>query len=81
MHFRILIVSIEAQSLRYAFLSEKQVQAKTEVMPLTPAETAPTSVETVGVVGGGFMGCGIVCCLVMAGYSVIVTDVTDVSGT
>jgi 3-hydroxyacyl-CoA dehydrogenase/enoyl-CoA hydratase/carnithine racemase len=75
-----LVVSDEAQALRWAFFAEKNLS------PSSPAPVSSSSTGTgankkesteVGVVGSGTMGSGIAASVLLAGYPVVLCDLKE----
>lgn len=63
--------SSQSAGLIHAFFSERAVAKIPE------ANATPRSIATIGVIGGGTMGSGIATSALLAGLSVILTEVTD----
>lgn len=65
------LISPQSAGLIHAFFSERAVAKIPE------AKATPREIATVGVIGGGTMGSGIATSALLAGLSVILTEVTD----
>jgi 3-hydroxyacyl-CoA dehydrogenase len=75
--FDVLRLSDQAISMRHIFFAERvcsRVRGVTDI-------AQPLSLEYVGVVGGGTMGCGIALAALTAGYRVILVEQTLVAAT
>jgi 3-hydroxyacyl-CoA dehydrogenase/enoyl-CoA hydratase/carnithine racemase len=70
---RRLVVSDEAQALRYLFFAEKALNQRSTKTVVTADHTS----LQVGIVGAGVMGVGIAVASLLGGYRVVLTDVSD----
>jgi 3-hydroxyacyl-CoA dehydrogenase/enoyl-CoA hydratase/carnithine racemase len=73
-----LVVSDEAQGLRWAFFAEKGLSSSSSVP--TPAVSSGANKKestVVGVVGSGTMGSGIAASVLLAGYPVVLCDLKE----
>jgi len=70
--FQRLRTSFEAAALRYQFFSEREAARL-----LSLKDVEPRKVESVGIIGGGTMGSGIVVSFLDAGYPVVLMERDD----
>ncbi len=70
--FETLTRSAQSRALRYQFFAEREA-AKIPALE----NVTPTNITTVGIVGGGTMGCGIAMACLQSGFSVVLVDQND----
>ena len=67
--FETLTRSPQSRALRYLFFAEREAAKIPALQNVTPQ-----ALQTIGLVGGGTMGCGIATACLLAGFSVVLVD-------